>query len=161
MGRGHVTVFCGEGRGKTSAALGQAVIAATGGLTVIIIQFLKGRTEEKIDFVKRLEPEIKLFRFEKSDRFYGELSEEEKQDEAANIRNGLNFAKKVLSTESCDMLILDEVLGLVDQGIVALKDLEAVIDSCPEDMQLVLTGIKMSDGLYPYTDEVIGINTLK
>ena len=161
MGHGHVTIFCGEGRGKTSAAIGQAILAAGYGRSVIVIQFLKGKTGERLDYIKRLEPEIELFRFEKSDREYGSLSPDEQREESMNIRNGMNFARKVLATGGCDMLILDEVLGLVDQGIVTLEELETLIEGCGEDMELVLTGIKMFDGLYPYVDDVIGISKLK
>ena len=118
MKKGSITVFCGEGKGKTSAALGQAIFGASRGKSVIIIQFLKGKTGEKIDFIKRLEPEIKVFSFEKSDTDYQSLTPEEQQEEVMNIRNGMNFARKVLSTGSCDILILDEVLGVVDKVII-------------------------------------------
>ena len=106
MEKAHVTIFCGGGKGKTSAALGQGIFGASAGNSVIIIQFLKGRVGEKIDFIKRLEPEIKIFCFEKSEAEYQSLSPEEQQEEVMNIRNGLNFARKVLTTEGCDMLIL-------------------------------------------------------
>ena len=62
-----------------------------------------------------------MFRFEKSDSNFVELSNEQKADEIINIRNGLNFAKKVLCTGSCDLLILDEVLRLIDNGKITLK----------------------------------------
>lgn len=161
MGRGHVTVFCGGGKGKTSAALGQAIFGASRGKTVIIIQFLKGKVGERIDFVKRLEPEIKVFCFEKSEKEYQSLSPDEQQEESMNIRNGLNFARKVLSTDGCDILILDEVLGLVDKGIITLEELKTLIEAGNEDTELVLTGIEMFDELYPYADDVFRINTLK
>ena len=66
MGKGHVTIFCGGGKGKTSAALGQGIFGASAGKSVILIQFLIGKMGERIDFIKRLEPEIKVFCFEKS-----------------------------------------------------------------------------------------------
>lgn len=62
MNRGLVQVYCGGGKGKTTAALGQGIRAASQGKSVIIIQFLKRKNEEEIDFIRRLEPEIKLFR---------------------------------------------------------------------------------------------------
>ena len=74
MDKGQITVFCGEGKGKTSAALGQGIFAASQGKSVIIIQFLKGKAGEQIDFIKRLEPEIKVFSFEKLDINYQALS---------------------------------------------------------------------------------------
>lgn len=161
MGKTHVTVFCGEGKGKTSAALGQGIFGASAGKSVIIIQFLKGKVGERIDFIKRLEPEIKVFCFEKSDLSFEELSPEEQQEEIMNIRNGMNFARKVLTTDGCDILILDEVLGLVDKGIISIEEMKALLEAGDGDTELVLTGIKMFDELYPYADDVFCINTLK
>lgn len=161
MGKGHVTIFCGGGKGKTSAALGQGIFGASAGKSVIIIQFLKGKMGERIDFIKRLEPEIKVFCFEKSEKDYQSLSPEEQQEEVMNIKNGLNFARKVLTTDGCDILILDEVLGLVDKGIITLEELLALIEAGDGDTELVLTGIQMFDELYPYADDVFRINTLK
>lgn len=161
MEKTHVTVFCGEGKGKTSAALGQGIFGASAGKSVIIIQFLKGKVGERIDFIKRLEPEIKVFCFEKSDLSFEELSPEEQQEEIMNIRNGMNFARKVLTTDGCDILILDEVLGLVDKGIVSTEEMKALLEAGDGDTELVLTGIQMFDELYPYADDVFCINTLK
>ena len=161
MGKAHVTVFCGEGKGKTSAALGQGIFGASAGKSVIIIQFLKGKVGERIDFIKRLEPEIKVFCFEKSDLSFEELSPEEQQEEIMNIRNGMNFARKVLTTDGCDILILDEVLGLVDKGIVSTEEMKALLEARDGDTELVLTGIQMFDELYPYADDVFCINTRK
>lgn len=64
MERGIVHIYTGDGRGKSPAALGRAVQAAAAGEQVVIIQFLKGKGLEDTEFVRRLEPEIKLFRFE-------------------------------------------------------------------------------------------------
>ena len=66
MGRGLVTIFNGEGHGKSSAALGRAVLAAASGERVFIIRFLKGKELANPAFFNRLEPEIKIFCFEKS-----------------------------------------------------------------------------------------------
>ena len=86
-----------------------------------------------MDFFKRLEPEIKLFRFQKFPENYENLTEREKEDEIQNIKNGLNFAKKVLVTEECDVLILDEILGLTDKGIVRFEELHSLIDAVGDD----------------------------
>ena len=56
MKTGLIQIYCGDGRGKTTAAIGQAIRAASQGKTVTIIQFLKGRNEEELNFIKRLEP---------------------------------------------------------------------------------------------------------
>ena len=110
---GKIQVYYGEGRGKTTAALGTAIREASLGKSVIFIQFLKGKNWTNIQFMERLEPEIRFFRFEKADEFYEHLSDEEKREESQNIINGFHYAKKVLTTGECDVVVLDEVLGLV------------------------------------------------
>lgn len=160
MAKGSVYIYAGDGRGKSPAALGRAMQAALEGKQVVIIQFLKGKALGNSDFLKRMEPEIKIFRFEKSHENYEMLSEEKKQEEIINIRNGVNFAKKVLTTGECDLLILDEVLGLVEREIVPVSDLKSMLE-CREDTSIILTGVKLSDEICVLADEVSRIETVK
>lgn len=160
MAKGLIYIYAGDGRGKSPAAIGRAVQAAVDGKHVVIIQFLKGKGQEDSDFFRRMEPEIKLFRFEKSDENFEELSEERKADEIGNIRNGMNFARKVLATGECDLLILDEVLGLVEKGIVSVEDVKTLLE-CRGDTDIILTGIKLSDEICVLADEISKIETLK
>lgn len=158
MEKGMVQIYSGAGHGKTSAAIGRAIRAASTGQSVVIIQFLKGLGEN--EFLKRLEPEIKFFRFEKSDADFNDLSENEQKEEVQNIKNGLNFAKKVLMTGGCSLLILDEVLGLVDNGIISVDDLKAILDSKAEDMDVIITGIYLNDAICFMADEISQIETV-
>ena len=153
MEKGNVSIYAGEGRGKSQAAIGRAVQTAEAGGRVVLIQFLKGKGLEGSDFLRRLDPEIKLFRFEKSDEIYEELTEERKQEEISNIRNGINFAKKVLSTGECDLLILDEVLGLVEKEIISVEEVKELLE-CRGSMDVILTGIYLSDEICVLADEV-------
>ena len=68
MKKGRVHIYSGDGHGKSPAAYGQAIMSAAVGESVMIIQFLKGRGLRSSEFISRLEPEIRLFRFEKSTR---------------------------------------------------------------------------------------------
>ena len=154
MDKGLVHIYCGHGKGKTSAALGKAIQAASCGKTVMIIQFLKKRQSDEIGFIRRLEPEIKLFRFERSEQSFESLSEEERAEESMNIRNGMNFARKVISTQGCDVLILDEVLGLVEAGITTKEELKSLVELKDEEMDLILTGVNESEELWGLADEV-------
>lgn len=160
MAKGLIYIYAGDGRGKSPAAIGRAVQAAMEGKQVVIIQFLKGKGLKDSEFLRRMEPEIKLFRFEKSDENFEELPEEKKAEEISNIRNGMNFARKVLATGECDLLILDEVLGLVEKGIVSVEDLKAMLE-CREDTSVILTGIKLNDEICVLADEVSKIETVK
>ena len=92
MSTGRLEAICGkDSSGKTAMALGRALQALTEQKTVIVIQFLKG--SEKIgnlEVLKRMEPELKVFRFEKSDRYFAELSDAEKKDEQDQYPQRLN-----------------------------------------------------------------------
>lgn len=160
MAKGLVYIYAGDGRGKSPAALGRALQAAMEGKNVVVIQFLKGNGSNNSDFLRRMEPEIKFFSFEKSAENYEELSEGKKQEEVINIRNGMNYAKKVLVTQECDLLILDEVLKLVEKEIMSVEDLKSMLE-CRGDTDVILTGVKLDDGICILADEVSKIETVK
>ena len=154
MGKRIVQVFYGPGKGKTSAAVGQCIRAASLGQSVIIIQFLKGKDAEEFNFLERLEPDIKLFGFEKSEESYDSLLPSQKKEEQQNILNGFNFAKKVIDTGECDVLVLDEVLGLLDFGIIEVSDIIKLIELRDDYTRLVLTGRNLPQELIEYTNVI-------
>lgn len=158
MEQGVVQIYSGEGHGKSAAALGRAIQVASSGRNVVIINFLKGTQNE--EFLKRLEPEIKIFRFEKSEEEFSQLSEERQQEEIHNIKNGLNFAKKVLTTGECSLLILDEVLGLIDNGIISVEDLKHIVEAKSDDVSIIMTGIRLNDSVCELADEISRIDAM-
>lgn len=159
--RGLTQIYCGPGKGKTSVAIGQAVRAVGHGRRVIVIQFLKGKATSQVDYLSVMEPDIRLFRFEKKDKYYEDLSDEEKQEENLNIRNGLNFARKVLLTEECEMLILDEILGAMEYGIVFEEEVMALIEVKDDETELIMTGNVVTQALKDAADRVVSLEVVK
>ena len=157
MSTGKIQVYYGEGKGKTSAALGYAIHEASKGESVIVIQFLKRKDEDEISFLGRLEPEIRLFRFQKSEKYYHELPKEEQLEEQMSMKNGINYARKVLQTGECDILILDEVLGLLDEKIVPEEEILHLMELKSDDMHMIMTGQVISDGILEQADDVYEI----
>lgn len=157
MSTGKVQAYYGGGRGKTSAALGYAIHEASQGGTVIIIQFLKQKDDDEISFIRRLEPEIRVFRFQKSENYYDQLSEEEQAEEKMNMKNGINYARKVLQTRECTALILDEVLGLVDHQVITAEELGELLQLKADETEVILTGRVLDDALLPYVDDAYEI----
>ena len=157
MSTGKIQVYYGAGRGKTSAALGYAIHEASKGESVIVIQFLKRKDEDEISFLGRLEPEIRLFRFQKSEKYYNELPDEGQLEEQMNMKNGINYARKVLQTGECNILILDEVLGLLNEQIVSEEEIVQLMELKSDDMDLIMTGQIISDGIITHADEVYEI----
>ena len=160
MAEGKITVFTGEGRGKTSAALGMALQGAVRGENVVIIQFLKGRGLEDSEYLHRLEPEIKLFRFEKCDAGDSERTPEQREEEIENIRNGLHFARKVLMTGECDILVLDEILGVVDNQFISVAELKELM-SFRDETKVILTGVTLIDEVCSFADEITEMKTVQ
>lgn len=157
----EVQVYFGNGKGKTTAAVGQCIREASSGHQVIIIQFLKGRNTEELGFLTKLEPEIKLFRFEKEEAFYLDLPEDKQEEEKKNILNGLNFAKKVIETGECDLLVLDEILGLIELGIISEEDMISLIELRDDPYKLILTGNHISEQMMKYVDVAAEIRQIK
>ena len=155
---GKIQVYYGEGRGKTTAALGTAIRETSLGKSVIFIQFLKGKNWTNIQFMERLEPEIRFFRFEKADEFYEHLSAEEKKEESQNIINGFHYAKKVLTTGECDVVVLDEVLGLVDAGIITGVDVDDLLAEKADHVDVIMTGRVLKDEFRSHADEIYAIS---
>lgn len=153
-------VYCGNGRGKTALAMGQSLRFSTMGRSVIIIQFLKGKERRALDFLEELDNlDIRIFRFDKHDKCYEELSDQEKSEEKSNILNGLNFARKVIATQECDCLVLDEILGLMDYGIVSAEVIADMLKLKDESMHIIMTGRELPMELRACVDSVTTLTT--
>ncbi len=162
ISHGIIEIYCGNGKGKTSAAMGQAIRAAAIGRSVIVVQFLKRRKNvEENSFLLRLEPEIRLFRFERGECSFDSLTQEEKEDAIAEIRNGMNYAKKVLTTGECQVLVLDEVLGLLQQGIVTPDEMRSLLLSKDEETDVIITGTERCLEIEDLADSVYTIDVVK
>ncbi len=156
-----IDVYCGEGKGKTTAAFGQALRVAAAGGTVTILQFLKRKNEEQSAFLSRLEPEIKLFRFEKAEESFADLSDEDKKEAVISMKNGLHFAGKVLDTGECQLLIMDEILGVLEQNIVSVQEVRDILERADGDTDIILTGHHRCEALEDLIDNIYAIDIVK
>lgn len=158
---GKIVVYTGTGKGKSSAALGRAISYACTGKQVAVVQFLKGREEPDVTaYLKRLEPEIRVFRFEKTAGGFDEMESALREEEKQNIRNGFHYARKVLDTGESDLLVMDEVLGLVDNDIITMDELQSLMER-RGDTDVILTGTMMDDRLCTFVDEIYEISPVR
>lgn len=158
---GSIQIYYGMGRGKTTAALGLGIRAAGVGKQVIMVQFLKSKHSDTLDFLKKLEPSLQIFRFEKSACGYEDLNPEERQEQIANIKMALGYTRKVLDTGQCDLLILDEILGLIDYGIITTEELKTLLDERNDSTDLILTGRHLPEEVRDLADCIYSIHTEK
>ncbi|MCI8508453.1 MAG: cob(I)yrinic acid a,c-diamide adenosyltransferase [Lachnospiraceae bacterium] len=140
----NVHIIYGAGYGKTAAAMGLAVKAAGAGETVTIVQFLKG-TDADYSILSQFD-EINFFTFENSEKPYGQLTFEEREEQRAKAKNSFHYAKKVIDTGSADVVILDEVLGLLDYNILFEEEIAELLRTNSK-VNLILTGRNCPDAL--------------
>ena len=77
------------------------------------------------------------------------------------IYNGLKYAHKVIDTRQCDMVVLDEVLGLLDLGLLKTEELVEMLENRSDDQTIIMTGRQIPEALIPYADAVYEISTIK
>lgn len=161
MENGLVQVYYGKGKGKTTAAIGLGIRAIGNGYKVIMIQFLKHDATGECKMIKTLEPDFKIFHFEKKRGFTWQLNEEEKQELRSETSNALKFASKVMDTGQCDILILDEILNSLELGFVSEEEVNALIDNKSDDVELVLTGRTLPESVAKRADYISCIESIK
>ena len=137
--KGRIQVYTGDGKGKTTAALGLALRAAGAGLKVFIAQFAKGREFSELKALKRLGDVITVKQYGRPGFIVdGQPGEED----IACARGGLSEMKNIIQSGDCDLVILDEVNIAVYFGLFSAANLLDVINSKPDHVELVITGRK-------------------
>ena len=155
-------IFTGDGKGKTTAALGQAMRAVGEGKRVLMIQFIKGPWKSGEDFLAHgLEPNFKLVKMGKG--FVGimgdSLPREEHQKAA---EEALKYAKKEAESGSWDMVILDEVNNAVALNLISKDDVLEFIDFSKNKLEhLILTGRDAPQGFIDRADLVTEMRDIK
>lgn len=145
LDKGLIQVYTGDGKGKTTAALGQALRAVGNGYRVYMIQFLKGGETGELNTVRKLEPDFQIFRFEKERGFFWTLGQEEMEELKSEIRDAFEFAKKACREGLCNILILDEILGVLHNKLLLVEEVCQFLREKPDKMEIILTGRDVPD----------------
>ena len=160
--QGLTLVFTGNGKGKTTAAVGLTVRAAGNRLRVFFLQFIKGQWKSGEREVLRSLPGVDLevtgrgFTIERLRNPRVPL-----EDHAAAAAHGWQVAQQIVHEGTYDMVVLDEVLGAVTAGLVPLDELLALVASKPPELHLVLTGRGAPPELIEAADLVSEIQPIK
>ncbi|UCF97911.1 MAG: cob(I)yrinic acid a,c-diamide adenosyltransferase [Spirochaetaceae bacterium] len=157
MKQGFVQIYTGDGKGKTTAALGLALRAAGRGLKVFIAQFAKGMFYGELEALKRFAPQITL-------QQYGRkcfIEDEPTEEDMRLAREGWKQIQTVLQETEYDLLILDEIGIALHYSLVSLEEVTDLIRHKPETLELVLTGRKIPEQLYQQADLVTEMREIK
>lgn len=137
--KGLIHVYTGDGKGKTTAALGLALRASGWGRKILIVQFFKSRDAGELRTFAAM-PDITVLRLEKDYGFFNTMSDGDKLEVREKHDLLLNRAIGLALAGECDMLILDEATSAYNRGAVDCERLEYLLLHKPEALELVLTG---------------------
>ncbi len=138
MEKGLIQVYTGNGKGKTSAALGLALRAVGHGLNVFAIQFMKGNINYgELEAAKKLSPHLTI---KPMGRETFVARENPDPVDIKLAQDGFALAKRAVLHGGYDVVILDEINVAVDYGLIPLSDLLHLLDAKPKGVELILTG---------------------
>lgn len=155
--RGYVQVYTGDGKGKTTAAIGLAVRAAGAGLRVFIGQFIKSGRYSEIEVLESMGGKIECRQYGRGCWLRGSPGEED----ARLAREGLEEIRQVLTSGDYQLVILDEANVAVWFGLFGVEELLALIDVKPERTELVFTGRRADPRLIERADLVTEMREVK
>lgn len=156
--KGYVQCYTGNGKGKTTAAIGLAIRAAGWGKRSIIIQFLKGQKSGEHIALKRFHDLITIESYG-SKHFYmpGTLDDEHKKV----VQKAYHRCMEVCGDSSYDIIICDEILTAMHFKLITIKDIIALIQSKQSDTELILTGRGLPKKLHAFCDLITEMKDTK
>jgi len=156
--KGYVHLYTGDGKGKTTAALGLVLRAVGAGYRVLIVQFMKGAVYSEIQALGALGRHVEVKQYGRSECLVGKQPLQEDRDWATR---GLRAAKKALQSRQYDLVILDELAVAQRFGLVGLEDILALLHARPSETEVVITGRWAHPAIVEHADLVTDMREVK
>ena len=153
--KGLVHVYTGDGKGKTTAALGLAMRAAGQGMNIAFIQFLKGIPCGEHFFAKKHKS------FDIVQMSVGDSLKKSKEQSKKEAQQTLAYAEKEILSGKYDLVILDEIFIATSQGLITVQQVTDLLDAKPASVELVLTGRKAPPEIIQRADLVTEMLMIK
>ena len=159
--KGLVIVYTGNGKGKTTAALGMALRAIGYDHKVCMLQFIKGSWHYgEVDSSKKLEPNFELIAVGKG--FVGILDDNSPREEHEKYAaEAVRICREKIFSEKYDVVILDEVNYAITLGLIDVQEIIKIIKEKPSDLDLVLTGRDVKEEIVELADLVTEMKEIK
>jgi len=155
--KGYTQVYTGDGKGKTTAALGLTLRASGCDLKVFIAQFIKGMEYNEIKALEKFQDNVTIKQYGKGCFIRKEPSE----IDIEMAKDGLKEIKQILTSGSYDVVILDEINVAVHFNLLKTEDVVEIIKTKPEKVELVLTGRKVAPEILEMADLVTEMKEIK
>ena len=158
--KGLVHIYCGDGKGKTSAAVGLAVRAAGRGMKVLMVRFLKTEDSGEVEVLRSI-PCITVTPCDCTFGFVFRMTEEQKREAALYYQSRFETAVQESVKGQYDLLILDEILASCNYGMVQEQSVVEFLKNRPSGLEVVLTGREPSENLVELANYVSEIRMRK
>ncbi len=156
--KGYIQIYTGDGKGKTTAAVGLAVRAAGSGISGIIIQFLKGQHSGERESILMLNDLVKIENFG-SEKFI--TSDLDLVEHKKIAQKGFSRVMEIIASGFSGVLILDEVITAVNLKLIDERELIRLMETKPENIELVFTGRDANDEIISKADLVTEMKCIK
>ena len=153
-----VQIYCGEGKGKTTASVGLSVRAAGRGLRVVFAQFLKSGDSGERTVLAGL-PSVTLLEVPEQMKFTFAMEPAERQAEAVRQTELLRQAAGLAG--QADVLVLDELCAALNRGMVPQDEVTALLDGCPASLEVVITGREPPQALVERADYITEMKKIR
>jgi len=157
MKQGHIQIYTGDGKGKTTAAIGLAVRAAGHGLKSYIGQFMKGQSYGELAALRK-HPDITVEQYGDTECIH---REDVTPQHVTRAYDGLERAREAMLSGKYDIVVLDEVCVAIWFGLLDLQEVLHVLDQRPESVELVMTGRNAPPALVDRADLVTNMQAVK
>jgi cob(I)alamin adenosyltransferase len=134
--KGHIQVYTGDGKGKTTASMGLAIRAIGAGFKVLFAQFMKSGDYNEIRFFSKFGDNINIMQFGSGSFVFGKPSEKDYQMAA----EGLKKIEEIISQNIYNIIILDEINVVLSKKLLEITDFMAFLDRMPSHIEIILTG---------------------
>jgi cob(I)alamin adenosyltransferase len=159
LGPGYIQVYTGNGKGKTTAALGLAVRAAGHGLRTTILQFMKGWIDYgELEGVRMLAPYVEILQAGR-DTFVNRKSPD--PEDVRLAQEGWRTAQEIIRDGKADIVVLDEINCAMDFGLIPVEEVVRVLRGKPAGMEIVLTGRGAPQAVIDVADLVTEMREVK
>ena len=159
MGKGLIHIYTGDGKGKTTAAIGISVRAKSSGLRALFVQFFKEKDSgSEISLLSEVGIKTVIFEKVKSPYFNPDIDKVTLREE---VKASLSRLKEIFLENNFDLIVLDEFICLVTEGVLTEEEALEFISNKPEKVELVLTGQGATESMIHLADYVTYMQNVK
>lgn len=161
MELGLIHIYCGDGKGKTTASMGLGMRAAGRNMKVLLTQFLKDNTTGELASIEKLGENFEVFKGAPVKKFFKFMTPEEQAATKKEHEERFRAVTKKAIDEKFDLLIMDEIIASVNLDLIPLDEVVEFLKNKPKGLEVVLTGRNPNEKLVEIADYVSEIKAIK